>query len=101
MSAVPLHLGRRPSADDASGSSAASQTTTSPLVAVLAAVRGGASTTRTVADRTGLALDVVTAAVEHLGRIGRLDVCAAGSLCATSGCGGCAVSSSCGSRTTE
>ena len=67
---------------------------TSPLTDVLLAVHSGALTTGEVAQRTGLDADVVSAAVEHLARIGRIEVLGAGSPCGGAGdaCGGCALS---------
>jgi hypothetical protein len=71
----------------------------SPLRAVLAEIVAGAPTLDHVARRTGLGRDVVSAAVEHLVRLGRVDAEALSGHCprdGCGGCGGCGVPSCCG-----
>lgn len=60
-----------------------------PLVAVLAELTAGAPTLDDVARRTGLARDVVEAAVEQLVRMGRVAASTLSSACPDTGCGGC------------
>jgi hypothetical protein len=61
----------------------------SPLSAVLGAVADGAASRLDVAERTGLARDVTDAAIDHLVRMGRLDVHALGTSCPGGACGSC------------
>lgn len=61
-----------------------------PLSAVLAALDEGAGSLDEVARRTGLSRDVVSAGVDHLVRLGRLETRELGSGCPTGGCGSCA-----------
>jgi len=61
-----------------------------PLRAVLSAVEAGATTQADITSRTSLSPDVVSAAVEHLQRIGRVTGLRLGSGCPTGGCSGCA-----------
>ncbi|HHU38336.1 MAG TPA: hypothetical protein GXZ45_03515 [Propionibacterium sp.] len=61
-----------------------------PLTAVLAAFEAGAASLAEVASRTGLSPDVVSASVEHLVRLGRLESRELAMGCPSSGCGGCA-----------
>lgn len=61
----------------------------SPLTSVLAAVSAGAISRADVAGRTGLARDVADAAIDHLVRMGRLDVQALGTSCPGGACGSC------------
>jgi hypothetical protein len=63
-----------------------------PLVAVLAELTAGAPTLDAVARRTGLARDVVEAAVEQLVRMGRVTATTLSSACPDTGCGGCVTS---------
>lgn len=62
----------------------------SPLSAVLAAFRDGASSLDEVGRRTGLAPDVVTASVDHLRRMGRIEARELAMGCPGGGCGSCA-----------
>lgn len=64
-----------------------------PLASVLSAFEGGAGTLAEVAARTGLAADVVSAAVDHLVRLGRLDAKELAMGCPSGGCGSCASAS--------
>ena len=50
----------------------------------------GATSRADVAVRTGLARDVADAAIDHLVRMGRLDVHALGTTCPGGACGSCA-----------
>lgn len=61
-----------------------------PLSAVLAAVEEGVRSLDAVAERTGLTRSTVEAAVEQLGRMGRLDVQTLSIGCPDGGCGSCA-----------
>ena len=61
-----------------------------PLSAVLGAFEAGAGSLAEVAQRTSLAPDVVSAAVEQLVRMGRLESRELAMGCPSSGCGGCA-----------
>jgi hypothetical protein len=58
-----------------------------PLVEVLGALAGGATSRADVARRTGLGPDVVDAAVEHLVRTGRVQQ--APTSCPAQGCASC------------
>jgi len=60
-----------------------------PLVAVLAELTAGTPTLDDVARRTGLARDVVEAAVAQLVRMGRVAASTLSSTCPDDGCGGC------------
>ena len=60
-----------------------------PLTQVLDAVTAGASTRPEIAARTGLAADVVDAAVEHLLRVGRISSPTLRTACPDGGCAGC------------
>ena len=61
-----------------------------PLTAVLHAFESGAGSLAEVGRRTGLASDVVAAAVEQLVRMGRLESRELAMGCPSTGCGGCA-----------
>ena len=61
----------------------------SPLTSVLEAVADGATSRADVAQRTGLVRDVTDAAIDHLVRMGRLDVHALGTTCPGGACGSC------------
>lgn len=61
-----------------------------PLRAVLDAFEAGASSLAEVVERTGLDADVVSAAVGHLVRSGRLDAKELSMGCPSGGCGTCA-----------
>lgn len=63
---------------------------TRPLQAVLDAVRSGTSSLAEVEARTGLTRDVVSAAVDHLVRLGRLSAGTLAFGCPGGGCGTCA-----------
>jgi hypothetical protein len=69
----------------------------SPLRAVLAELTAGAPTLEEVARRTGLDREIVSAAVAHLVRIGRVSSSTLATACPDGGCGGCGASSSCAS----
>lgn len=60
-----------------------------PLALVSDAITDGAGSRAAVAERTGLARDVVDAALEHLQRMGRLTAEQLGSGCPDGGCGTC------------
>lgn len=60
-----------------------------PLRAVLAAFADGAANLADVSARTGLSLDLVRGAVDHLVRIGRVDVRKLSGWCASGDCGSC------------
>jgi hypothetical protein len=60
------------------------------LVAVLAELTAGTPTLDDVARRTGLARDVVEAAVAQLVRMGRVTSSTLSTTCPDDGCGGCA-----------
>jgi DprA winged helix domain len=77
----------------------ASAAAASPLRAVLAELSAGARTLDDVARRTGLDRGLVSAAVEQLVRLGRVESSTLSTSCPDSGCGRCAASS-CGSRGT-
>ncbi|MGN6608625.1 MAG: FeoC-like transcriptional regulator [Jatrophihabitans sp.] len=62
----------------------------SPLRSVLDAIADGARSRHDLVTRTGLPLDVVDAAVEHLVRIGRLESTELAAGCPGGGCGSCA-----------
>jgi hypothetical protein len=64
---------------------------------VLDALEGGASSVADICARTALPRDVVTGAVDHLVRLGRLDVERLPAGCPTGGCGSCATGRSAGS----
>ncbi len=61
-----------------------------PLRSVLAAFRAGATSRHDVSRRTGLAPDLVDAAIEHLVATGRLQAKELASGCPGGGCGSCA-----------
>jgi hypothetical protein len=63
--------------------------TASPLRAVLDALQDGAHSRAELAHRTGLRSDTVDAALEHLVRMGRLDVGELSTGCPSGGCGSC------------
>jgi O-acetyl-ADP-ribose deacetylase (regulator of RNase III) len=65
--------------------------TAGPLRAVLDAVRGGAGWPAAVEAATGLEKDVVRTALEHLQRMGRVDIETVSFGCPTGGCGTCPV----------
>lgn len=60
-----------------------------PLSQVFEAIASGAGSRTDIVDRTGLAADVVDAAIDHLQRMGRLEAETLGSGCPTEGCGSC------------
>jgi DNA-binding IclR family transcriptional regulator len=60
-----------------------------PLTTVLGALSDGAGSLGEVSRRTGLRLDVVRAATDHLVRLGRVQQCPLSIGCAAGGCGGC------------
>ncbi len=64
-----------------------------PLRGVLDALESGASSIDAVAEQTRLPRDVVSAAVDHLARLGRLSVETMAFGCPGGGCGSCASSS--------
>ena len=68
-------------------------------MSVLGAVRDevgrGTTTVPAIAARTGLAIDVVSAAVDHLVRVGQLPAPLGGG-CPMTACGGCPAASGCG-----
>jgi hypothetical protein len=66
-----------------------------PLTAVLEALGSGASSRLAVTAATGLSPDVVDAAVEHLERLGRLEVRALTADCSSASCAGCAFARGC------
>lgn len=66
---------------------------TRPLTAVLDAFEAGATSLADVEDSTRLGRDVVSAAVEHLVRAGRLEARSLSAGCPAGGCGGCAFAS--------
>jgi len=72
----------------------------SPLRAVLAELDAGAPTLDEVARRTGLDRGVVSAAVDHLVRLRRVDATTLASACPDDGCGTCPSSGGCGSHGT-
>lgn len=61
-----------------------------PLTAVLDSIAAGSHSLQEIADHTGLSRDVVTAAVDHLVRLGRLQASSLAVGCPPAGCGGCA-----------
>ena len=61
-----------------------------PLTAVLDAFAGGAGSLAEVAQRTGLSPSVVSASVDHLVRMGRLEAKQLSVGCPSGGCGSCA-----------
>lgn len=63
---------------------------TRPLQAALEALEAGARSVDDVCARTGLAPDVVGAAIDHLARLGRLSVETLAFGCPGGGCGTCA-----------
>ena len=65
-----------------------------PLAAVLDAFGSGASSLAEIESATALDHDVVTAAVDHLVRAGRLEAKILTVGCPAGGCGGCALASS-------
>lgn len=64
-----------------------------PLRGVLDALESGASSVDDVAEQTMLPRDVVSAAIDHLVRLGRLSVETMAFGCPGGGCGSCASSS--------
>jgi len=72
----------------------------SPLRAVLAELGAGAPTLDDVARRTGLARDVVAAAVDQLVRLGRVTSSTLATSCPDGGCGTCPAGSGCDGRGT-
>ncbi|HQD02807.1 MAG TPA: hypothetical protein PL150_14390 [Dermatophilaceae bacterium] len=66
-----------------------SQARAKPLHLVLAAIGSGVGSRGELTRHTGLAPDVVDAAVDHLVSTGRLTSTALGGGCATGGCGAC------------
>jgi len=67
-----------------------------PLSLVVEAFESGASSLGDVAARTGLAPDLVSASVDHLVRLGRLEARELALGCPTGGCGTCASASPAG-----
>lgn len=65
-----------------------------PLHSTLEALQSGAGSVGDVAARTGLSPDVVSAAIDHLVRLGRLSVETLSFGCPGGGCGTCASGSS-------
>ena len=61
-----------------------------PLTRVLDAFEAGAGTLGDIEDATGLTRDVVSASVDHLVRMGRLEARALSLGCPSGGCGTCA-----------
>lgn len=61
---------------------------TTPLRVVLDAVEDGVTTVAAIAARTGLSVDVVQAAVDHLRRLNRLSTLELRTVCA-GGCSAC------------
>lgn len=61
-----------------------------PLHAVMDAFGAGATSLDEVAQRTGLSRDMVTASVDHLIRLGRIDAKQMSMGCPSGGCGSCA-----------
>lgn len=61
-----------------------------PLRQVLDALGSGCQSLPEVAERTGLGLEAVRAATDHLVRIGRLEARELAMGCPSSGCGSCA-----------
>jgi coenzyme F420-reducing hydrogenase gamma subunit len=61
-----------------------------PLHAVLTAIDDGARSISEICRRTKLRNDVVTAALEHLERVGELSITVLSSGCPTGGCTTCA-----------
>lgn len=84
----PLAPGASPAGR--AGPGAAGPGTARPLQAVLDAVRSGTSSLAEVEDRTGLSRDVVSGAVDHLVRLGRLSAATMAFGCPGGGCGTCA-----------
>lgn len=60
-----------------------------PLTIVLDALQDGAGSLGDVSRRTGLRLDVVRAATDHLVRLGKVQQCPLTMGCAAGGCGAC------------
>lgn len=60
-----------------------------PLTRVMDAFEQGASSKADIAERTGLAPDIVEASVEHLVRLGRLEANEMAMGCPSGGCGTC------------
>lgn len=60
-----------------------------PLAMVAAAISDGAASRTALAERTGLARDVVDAALEHLQRMGRISAEQLSSGCPDGGCRAC------------
>ena len=63
--------------------------TTGPLRRVLGAIEDGAGSLAEVERVTGLGRDVVAASVDHLVRMGRLEVRRLSSGCSAGGCASC------------
>ena len=63
--------------------------TATPLRAVLDAMRDGVHSRTELVSRTGLRADTVDAALDHLVRLGRVDVEQLSTGCPTGGCGSC------------
>lgn len=68
-----------------------------PLSEVLAAFESGATTLDDVAAHTGLSREMVSTAVDHLRRMGRIQARELSMGCPTGGCGTCASGRSDGS----
>lgn len=62
---------------------------TTPLRAVLDAVERGVTTVPAIAEHTGLREDVVSAAVDHLRRMNRLDTLQLRTVCGGGSCASC------------
>lgn len=70
---------------------------TRPLSAVLDAFTQGAASLAEVEGRTGLSPEVVSAAIDHLVRAGRIEAKSLTAGCPSGGCGGCAMAAADGS----
>jgi hypothetical protein len=66
-----------------------------PLHLVLAEITAGTPTLTEISRRTGLTLDVVHAAIDHLVRAGRITSTQLSLGCPTGGCGTCSSSGGC------
>ena len=62
-----------------------------PLTQVLQTVEDGVRTVPAIAETTGLDRDLVSAALDHLIRSGRLGGVTLAALCSPSTCGGCSL----------
>ncbi|MGJ3508538.1 FeoC-like transcriptional regulator [Enemella sp. A6] len=71
-----------------------------PLHQVLGALNSGCRSLAEVADRTGLAIDTVRTATDHLVRMGRIETRELAMGCSSGGCSSCPSSSGCGAGPT-